>query len=617
MNGEGILLTGDVAIALLEKSADALLIGDIESHALVWANPSGMKMLGRTLEEVKGLPLTSIHPEADLAYSLDQFDRQSNGAQALAKDIPVVSADGSVTYHDVQSVIVEIEGKPRLLGCFRNVDDRREAKADAKDGEDRFLMAIQALPMGLFLYRLEDDGRLVMEGSNPATDAILGINTRKLWGTSIEEAFPPLAETEIPDAYRNVAKNGGVWNNVSVDYEDDSISGAFEVVAFQITPGLTGVLFWDVTEKRKADEEMRRLLAAVESMAESVVITNKEGLILYANPFFENLTGYTLGELKGEHIRVLKSGEQGDTFYKKLWEVLESGESWTGSFVNKKKDGSLYHEDAMISPVKDEDGEVVSYVAVKRDMTHEFDLEKRVMHSQKMAALGQFAHRIAHDVTNRLAIILGSAQILGAKVDTDDGREMEQAIVDAVKSISSLTTDLMAFAHPAAMHSKKQRLDSLVKGMSKLIDRACKPNVKVEYDFGDKLRVNIDSSQIEQAIMHLVVNATEAIPTTGTLKISVREDVMPAQIATEDSVADSAVVPAAVVVLIDSGEGLTEEECVRAFEPFFSTKRDQRRNAGLGLATVYSIVSRHNGDITIRSVKGEGTEVRLALPLVQ
>jgi PAS domain S-box-containing protein len=407
-----------------------------------------------------------------------------------------------------------------------------------------------------------------------------------------------------------------VWRDEQVNYEDQRISGAFEVAAFQIKRNEMAAMFWDITERRKSEEDMRRLMAALSAMGESVVITDSKGVIQYANPFFQKLTGYALGEIVGMHVRMLKSGVQDDAFYKRLWEILGRGETWTGNFVNRKKDGRLYHESASISPVRNAAGVVVSYVAVKRDMTREIDLERRVMRSQKMAALGQLAYRVGHDVTNGLSTILGSAEIIGKAVKDENLKQLVDTIVTAVDNVSGLTTSLMAFAHPGAINTSKITISGIISGMESMIVRACRPNVAVDLDIKERLLVNVDVSQIEQAIMHLVLNAAEAIEGQGTLHIEAKRGMMPARIALEDDSSEQEV-PAAIVVLKDSGVGLSREECEKAFEPFFSTKRDRRRNAGLGLSTVYSIVARHNGDITIKSEKGKGAELRIALPLAE
>lgn len=609
-------LSIEAANALLEKNLDAILLADIQSLKLVYANKSAERMLGCSQKAIRNLHVSDLHPTENYGEAKKIFDALCRGDYETARDIPVLAASGSVMYYDVQAVPLTIQGRRYLMGCFRDVHDRRTAQQDARNGEIRFQEAIKALPMGLHVYDISNDGRLMFADSNPAADHILGLAHASLTGKTIEEAFPSLVGTEIPEIYRKIARGDlGVWRKEQVDYKDARIAGAYEVVAFQLRPGTAGVLFWDITERRQTEDEMRRLMAAINSMGESVMITDKNGIIQYVNPYYEELTGFSLDELKGRHIRSLKSGVHDQRYYEKIWQEITNGRTWTGNFVNRKKDGTLFYERASISPVKDAEGNIVSYVAVKLDVTHERDLERRVMSSQKMAALGQFAHRIAHDITNSLSTILGSSEIL-AKTHKDAlSQDLLKGIIGAVDHMSGITANLMAFANPGETDMKRRRLDLMLKSMSTMIERACYPAVTVKFDLEPGIFAEFDEGQLEQAIMHIVVNATEAVEGTGELSVRLYSGAMPERIVNNSLEVHTREIPAAVLEIADNGKGLSEEDCQHAFEPFFTTKRDKRRNAGLGLATVYAIISRHNGDVTIRSHKGQGTVLKIVLPL--
>lgn len=609
-------LSLEAANALLERNLDAILLADIETMQLVYANKAAERMLGYSQKQIRKLFVEDLHPKEHYEETKKVFEALGRGEYELARDIPVLAASGQILYYDVQSVPIELRGRMYLMGCFRDVRERRTAQQDVRHGELRFEEAIKALPMGLHMYELADDGSLIFTDSNPAAERILGLVHAGLVGKPIEDAFPALIGTEIPDIYRKIARGElGIWRKEQVEYNDIRISGAYEVIAFQLRKGSIGALFWDITERRRSEEQMRRLMAAINAMGESVMITDKDGIIQYVNPYYEDLTGFSLRELQGRHIRTLKSGKHDREYYDKIWKEIGAGRTWSGNFENRKKDGSLFFERASISPVKDAHGNVVSYVAVKLDVTHERDLERRVMRSQKMAALGQFAHRIAHDITNCLSTILGSAEMLGRIVKDGGAQDLVNGITEAVDRMSGLTANLMAFANPGAIAMRRRRFDLMIKGMSSMIDRACYPSVTVEYDIESGLYAEFDEGQLEQAIMHIVINATEAIEGEGRLKIRLYSGTMPERIVNDSIEANTDEIPAAVLQIEDSGKGLSEEECMQAFEPFFTTKRDLRRNAGLGLATVYGIISRHNGDVTLGSHKGEGAVLRIALPL--
>ena len=159
----------------------------------------------------------------------------------------------------------------------------------------------------------------------------------------------------------------------------------------------------DITERKRAEESHARLATAVEQAAETIVITDTNGTILYANPAFEKSSGYTRAEALGQNPRVLKSGKQDAEFYRRMWEVLDAREVWSGHFFNRRKDGAFYEEEATISPVRDAAGKIVNYVAVKRDVTREKQLEAQIRQAQKMEAIGQLAGGVAHDFNNILA----------------------------------------------------------------------------------------------------------------------------------------------------------------------------------------------------------------------
>jgi two-component system cell cycle sensor histidine kinase/response regulator CckA len=609
-------LSAEMACLMVEHSGDAIMLADVSTLCLIYANPAAERMLGRPLSEIVGVKMPDIHPEDARPRVLAQFEQQASGELSVAKDIPVMDSERQIRLYDVKAVPVTVDGRECLIGSFRDVTDRHEAEKELAEGQNRFTSAIAALPMGLLHYRLEEDDRLVLVGANPACDKILGIKMQDHMGQALDEIFPPLVETEVPAAYRRVAKEGGVWNLDDIVYEDEDISGAYEVVAFQIKPGETGVLFSDITERKKSEREMRRLMAAINGMNESVEITDPDGVILFVNPSFERLTGYSADEVRGQPIGAYKSGKHSKEFYEAMWKVLGAGGTWTGHLINKRRDGTLFEEFASISPVYDVDGELAYYVAVKRDMTRERDLERRVVRSQKMAALGQFAHRVAHDITNRLTVIMGGAQFLSTTTEDESGKALCARMLEAVEQLGTLTGDLMSFANIGKMSMETCALLPIVRGAATMIRETGEPDVTFTFDLRDKCHVSIDTAQIEQAIIHVAVNACESIKGQGNVRIALYEGSMISPDAITAGGSEQQEIPAAILEVTDDGSGMTDEECARAFEPFFTTKKDMRRHAGLGLATVYGIVMRHDGDVTIRSSRPGGTTVRISLPLV-
>jgi len=154
------------------------------------------------------------------------------------------------------------------------------------------------------------------------------------------------------------------------------------------------------------------LKAALEQAADAIVLTELSGVIQYVNAAFERVSGYARGEVLGRHVRLLKSGQDEAAFYRTLWMTLCQGQVWSGIFVNRRKDGRLYEDQTVISPVRNDGGSVVGYLAVKRDVTVERQNELQRRQAQKLDAIGRLAGGVAHDFNNALMTVMGHAEML-------------------------------------------------------------------------------------------------------------------------------------------------------------------------------------------------------------
>jgi PAS domain S-box-containing protein len=213
--------------------------------------------------------------------------------------------------------------------------------------------------------------------------------------------------------------------------------------------GMAGVILYlsDTSARRREEVERQRLTTALEQVAESILITDETGAIQYVNPAFERITGYARSEVLGETPEILKSGMHGETFYTAMWQTLRRGEVWTGHFVNRKKNGDLFEEEASISPVKDEDGEIVHFVAVKRDVTEEIKMERQLRQAQKMESIGTLAGGIAHDFNNILFPIIGYTEITLEDLPTESaGRANLREVLAAANRAQELVQQILTFS---------------------------------------------------------------------------------------------------------------------------------------------------------------------------
>ena len=296
----------------------------------------------------------------------------------------------------------------------RDVTDRKRVEDALRDSEVRYRATFNNASVGIDL--VDPEGRFL--AANGTLSKFFGYSSQELRNLSFFDLSHPddiVTSREMHEALvrgdtegyrlekRYLRKDGAVlWADTSVSAIRDADGNHRATV---------GVIV-DITERKKSEEALLRLATAVEQAAETIVITDTRGTIIYTNPAFEEITGYTRKEALGTSPRILKSGLHDKDFYQRMWATISAGRVWTGHFINRKKDGALYEEDASISPVKDASGKIVNYVAVKRDVTKEVMLQRQLLQAQKMEAIGTLAGGIAHDFNNLLQVTLGYSELL-------------------------------------------------------------------------------------------------------------------------------------------------------------------------------------------------------------
>ncbi len=365
--------------------------------------------------------------------------------------------------------------------------------------------------------------------------------------------------------------------------------------------------------RKQAERELRRLSTAIEQSPETMMITDTEGTIQYVNPAFQTITGYTCEEAIGQNPRILKSGQHDADVYTAMWKTLLDGQVWEGRLINKRKDDSLYTEDVSIAPVKDPNGTITNYVAVKRDITAELEREDMLRQAQKMESVGRLAGGVAHDFNNMLTIILGQAQLLAMKLAADAPHRHNVAeIVQAAQRSANLTRQLLAFARKETIAPVPLDLNGAVGDLLKMLRRLIGEDIDLSWQPGAKLwRVKMDPGQLDQLLVNLCVNARDAIDGVGkvtieTENVSIDEEYCRSHVEAK---------PGHYVMLTvsDDGCGMDAETMSQVFEPFFTTK-PTGEGTGLGLATVYGIIKQNMGFVNVCSELEKGTTFRLYLP---
>jgi len=216
--------------------------------------------------------------------------------------------DGTLFDVEVSLNKMELAGGMLHLAVVRDITERKQAEAALRESEQKFRNIVETSPMGMHLYHLDSHDRLVFSGSNPAANQILNVDLDSYIGKTLEDAFPPLSHTEVPSAYRRVAREGGIWQTEQIEYKDDYISGAYEVYAFQTEPGAMAAMFLDITERKRTAEALRQSEAKLRSVfraAPAGIGIVSDRILTLVNERLCRMLGYTADELIGKSARVL------------------------------------------------------------------------------------------------------------------------------------------------------------------------------------------------------------------------------------------------------------------------------------------------------------------------
>jgi PAS domain S-box-containing protein len=371
-----------------------------------------------------------------------------------------------------------------------------------------------------------------------------------------------------------------------------------------------------LADEKKMAAERTRLAAAIEQAAETIMITDAQGSIVYVNPAFEITTGYSREEILGQNPRILQSGKHDAEFYRGMWATLTAGRVWRGHLSNKRKDGTHYEEDATLSPIRDPAGQTVNYVAVKRDVTREAELEAQLRQAQKMESIGRLAGGVAHDFNNLIMGVMGYTELVRNQLPPDHPACADlNEIMSGARRTAALTKQLLAFARKQAVEPREMDLNDAIANMLNMLRQLIGEDINLIWSPGAALwSVKMDPGQIDQIMANLCVNGRDAISGVGKITIETANSTMDESFC----VGQPEAVPGDYVLCMvsDDGCGMTKDVLERIFEPFYTTK-GVGEGTGLGLATVYGIVRQNNGFINVYSEPGKGTTFRIYLPRLE
>jgi len=374
----------------------------------------------------------------------------------------------------------------------------------------------------------------------------------------------------------------------------------------------------DITTRKQADALVRKLSSAIEQTGESILITDSNGIIEYVNPAFTRITGYSSEEAMGQTPRLLKSGNQGATFYEAMWKTIRDGKVWHGKVIDKRKDGSFYPAMLTISPIFNESGDAVYLVGTQSDLSNLENMEQQFYQAQKMEAVGTMVGGIAHNFNNMLAGMAGNLYLAKKKVQAQpDVVEKLDNVEELSRHAAEMIAQLLAFARKGVVSMKAMPLTPFINETLKLMRTSVPENIAVHQNMcADDLQITGDPTQLHQVLANLVNNACDAVEGVHEPCITIRLESFHTDEAFIESRPYFKRGAYADLSVADNGMGIPEAQIAHLFEPFFTTK-DQSKGTGLGLAMVYGAIKSHHGFIEVESTPGQGATFHLYVPLLE
>ncbi|MGH7619543.1 MAG: PAS domain S-box protein, partial [Gemmatimonadaceae bacterium] len=602
------------AFFLCESVRDAT--GTIVDFRLVELNERGETLLGRSRVDLVGRLACEVLPTLRESGLLDHLAQVVETGESFEDEIQVEDERGEQRWIRHQAVRVD-DG---VAITSRDFTKRRHVEESLLQSEARFRHLVESASDGI--YRIDTHG--VFTYANPIVSRMLGCNPDEggiagrmylefvrrdyheqgiaLYKRQVAERIP-VTYWEFP-AVTVDGRELWVGQNLHIEQRNGWVTSLFAVAR-------------DITERKRAEIALReseaRYRFLTEHSTDMLSRHGADGTIVYVSPVCFTLLGYTVAELVGASMFEYCHPDELESMRAATARLIGHQGAETLTYRARRRDGTYVWLETTSQAIRDpKSGLVGEVLSVSRDITERRRLEEELRQAQKMDAVGQLAGGVAHDFNNLLTTIRGFADLLARSFEADDARRKDIAeILKATERAASLTRQLLAFSKRQVLRVEAVSVNAIVNDMVKIVRRLLGDSIKVETALDQKIwTVRADPGQLEQVLLNLALNARDAMPKGGTLRIATRNvEVAPVNAA-------DTVVPAGKYVLLemrDTGTGMNDETRARVFEPFFTTKEPNGRS-GLGLATVYGIVAQSGGHISVASSLGAGTTFSIHLP---
>lgn len=601
---------------VFNKSFDAIVMLD-ENNIISDCNSAYERLTGYSYHELIGMEVTKlIHP--DYHNYLDTLTRKLESFGSISLERKNIHKTGTPYWIELNGNYVTINGKKQFLAIIRDITPRKRAEKKLRDSNKFYCNMLNS--MFTMVAVLEPGGEIIFANKTALNkvdtklENVLGDMFYNVFWWQYSNEVPLLIKNDIDQCARgekitrtikvNTKKKGLIW----ISFRLSPISDSNGKIEYIVAEGM------DITKRRQAQAELRDHQNFLAHLADSVpgilYAFDSDGRFLHWNKNFERVTGCSAREMKSRKILDFFKEENYAIVQNGITEVFQNNQTTKEAEISSGTGRKIPY---FLTGKKIEFQNKEYLVGMGIDLTERKRLENHIRQSEKMEAVGQLVGGVVHDFNNMLGVILGHAQLAQKKLPSKDQiiKNLKNIIKAADRS-TALTRQLLAFSRKEIINPIPVRINPVIDSMLKMIARLIGEHIDPVFIPGKGLwKVKLDSSQIDQLVANLSINARDAMPNGGKLIIE-----------TQNITFDEAYCyrhmgfnPGQYVMLSlsDNGIGMDEETQSHIFEPFFTTKR-RGKGTGMGLATTYGIIKQNNGFINVYSEPGHGTTFKLYLP---
>ena len=618
--------------ALFENAGEAIFVA--QDGRVAFLNPMTAQITGYSGEEITSRPFVDFIHADDRDMITDRHTRRLQG-----EDIPrsytfrMLRKNGSLLWVQLDTVLINWQGKPATLNFMTDITERKRIEDALRESEHELRALFKSMLNAFVLFEsvFDRDGNFVSYRFvyiNDAYERITGVKNNEVRGKTVHEVWPN-TEASWVKAYGDVATTG---IPSTFDMYHEPTEKLYHCNAYRPwdTKGRFCVVFEDITERRRAEEEIQKANTLLNSIVENIpnmIFLKDAGELRFTrfNRAGEELLGHSRDDLLGKNDYDFFPKEQADFFTQKDREVLRGKvivDIQEEPLQTRDRGERILHTKKV--PILNANGEPEYLMGISEDITdrkraeaEKRRLEERLRRAEKMEALGQLAGGVAHDLNNVLGVLSGYSELLLAEIpEGQKARRHVEKILQSTEKGAAIIQDLLTLARRGVLSEEVIQVNDIISGFTRTPAfeniRDYHPGVSFRMDCDPNL-LNIKGSPVhlEKTLMNLVSNAAESISSEGEVVIRTENRYLDKAIVGYDEVREGDYV---VLSVSDTGTGISDEHREKIFEPFYTKKAMGRSGTGLGLTIVWGTVKDHNGYIDVSSRVGEGTTFTLYFP---